>query len=227
MQSEPHRREYHRQRRPRDRAAADALPGNAPSDRVRSPRIWPQRPFSTTAADRCERTRLPSSPRCWTRSGSSGCRSSAPRWAACGGSAWPSTRRIALPPSRRSESPPWRCPACTATRSSPRSPHPACASSPHGSARRTSQRHADRWPVTSSALAAPSERPTVLRGRPRGSAPARLSDGDTQPHAARHAVRPAPPGERPWPCPSYPTRASRSSLGATPPSSTTPSAAAR
>ncbi|HWK18119.1 MAG TPA: alpha/beta hydrolase [Solirubrobacteraceae bacterium] len=56
--------------------------------------------------------------------------------------------------------PPSRCPACTATRSSPRSPHPACASSPRGSARRTSRRHAGRWPAAPSGLAPPSERPT-------------------------------------------------------------------
>ena len=45
----------------------------------------------------------------------------------------------------------------------------------------------------SSALAPPSERPRVLRGRPRGDAPAQLSDGDAQPHVAGHAARPAPP----------------------------------
>jgi pimeloyl-ACP methyl ester carboxylesterase len=54
----------------------------------------------TTRGARCASTRLRSSRRCSTRSTSNGSRSSVPRWAGCGRSAWLSMRR--------SESPPWR-----------------------------------------------------------------------------------------------------------------------
>ena len=48
-------------------------------------------------ADRCARTRLRSSRRSSMRSPSNGSRSSAPRWAACGRSAWPSMRLSGSP----------------------------------------------------------------------------------------------------------------------------------
>jgi pimeloyl-ACP methyl ester carboxylesterase len=152
--------------------------------------------------------------------------------------------------------PPSRCPACTATRSSPRSPHPACASSPRGSARRTSRRHAGRWPAAPSGLAPPSERPTgffevvhegmrqpgirtamlshmwlaMRLGRPRPESflseaelrqlmvPVLMIWGDEDPYGGPEIAN--------APARSYPTRASRSFQGATPPSSPTPSTAA-
>ena len=235
--------------------AADAVSGNAPSDRFRPPRIglsdefdYGGRPLRAHAV--AQLTSL------LDALGISGRRSSAPRWAGCGRSVWRLTRQIGLPPWRRSESPPSRCPACTATRSSPRSPHLACASSPRGSAHRTSRRHAGRWPAASSALAPPSER---LTGSSRSSTRVCASPAfgrDAQPHAARDAARPAPPGELPLggrtaaahgarthdlgrrgplrrprdrrtASALLPERGSRSSQGATPPSSTTLSAAAR
>ena len=83
-----------RQRHERsDLGAADAVARKLSADRLHSPDSGSATP-STTAADHCARTRLPSSHRCWTRRlAFSGCRSSGPRSAECGRCAWRSTRR--------------------------------------------------------------------------------------------------------------------------------------
>jgi pimeloyl-ACP methyl ester carboxylesterase len=90
-------------------------------------------------------------------------------------------RRIASPPSRRSESPPSRWRACTARLPLPRSPRPACASSSRGSDRRASRRHVRCWLAERSAPRRRASPRGVLRRGPRGDASARLPNRGCSP----------------------------------------------